>query len=457
MSKGNDKYVSTLVENFNNLEKIFIEKYLPNFPIDNGSHTGLPHIKNIEAGINTCLEIQENLHLSFAESYVLLTALTLHDIGKIKQVDSTDNKHSENGIIQQMLSRIDKDRANVSKWWIKRSKNKLIESNKGSKAHSLLSALTILETPAKFSIFDAGLSDCIARVCLLHNHNNRKIADRHGWLSNVYLDSYGTIHIEWLGALLCLADELDTSYHRKVEIGFGPEGSKGDVRGLISGCELDLVGRNLLMYPTPEFLSLLAKGEKNEKLYWIYNDIIEKERVFESWGKELKQMGLELRSCTILVDNNLITTKRQTLRNQDQQNTTPYDFMLTIEPNITPLKVDRVLEAMFKLRLGVLGKVSFTWEVLASEAGIEKIDEVKRIFHRIASLSNDIYFKVHIPFKRSGMIRLNNKIYFDELDGQWSIKLSKIETKQYLAKVKNEICQRFAYIIDTLKERVQKN
>ncbi len=329
-----EKYASMLAEKFTFIENLFYNKYLPLFSPDDGSQTGFQHIKNIEALLNMCLEKKPDLYLSPSEAFVLLSALILHDIGKIKERAIGKNVEEISSEIKAMRDKIKAAETTMASWIDS------IINNNNNEYHHLFSALLILESPEKYGIFDYGLADCIARVCLLHDFDKKPVLERGGWLNTVYLDRYGSINIAWLGALLCLSDELDISYHRQAEI---IKGGKGNQRGLVSGCEVDLVGRTLIIYPTPQLSKWLGGGpdengcnknkdkeEINNNLFHLYRDILTKESMLSVWAKELKQMGLELRSCAVLYQSNLITTgiftpqkskRSQELKNKERKAT----------------------------------------------------------------------------------------------------------------------------------------
>ncbi len=447
---ADEKFAPTLVEKFTQIEELFYQRYLPLFSPDRGSQTGYQHIKNVEALVNMCLEKQPQLHLGPADAFVLLSSIILHDIGKIFEDEISDDtiKKRYNVNLDSSSPLLD--------WLLLHYKSEQKEN------HQVLSALEILNTPEKYGIFDNGLADCIARVCLLHDFRNRSMLAKNGWLHVAYLDRYGAVNIAWLGALLSLADELDMSYHRKAEM---LKGSKGVLRSLISGCEVDLVGRTLVIYPTAKLSNLFRTSEEldqskridkvSQDIFYLYQDILIKESMLHNWSKELKQMGMELRSCAVLYRENLLTTKKLAaddfvINEKENEQIALDDFMLTIESNITPMKVDRILEAMFRLRFGVFGKRSFRWEVLASESGMESIAEVKKIYHRIASLSAiEECDYICLADKK-----LSEKIRFDELDTEWSIKVYKInEINESIEEIKKEICNRFAKVICKLKEK----
>lgn len=446
-----EKYSDELKTNFLLFENMFVESYSSSYSIDEkGSYTGLPHSRNVENAINNCFLLQPDTRLTAAEAYILLASIYLHDIGKTKDGKEIDIEGTD---IKKIF---------LEKEWLKKSEDAL---KKNENDHQYKSALKILLNPALYHIFDKGLADSIARICLLHNYENRNIAESNNWLNDMYLDKYGRIRIAWLGALICLGDELDSSYHRHAENDNGK--LKNSLRGNISGCEVDITGRILLIHGTSDLESFF--NVKNEDVMsWLYKDIVKKEEMIKTWVKEYKQMDIELRSCAVVFNNTLITVNG-TGKSEEKDITKADPFILTIEPNITPLKIDRIIEGIFGLRFGVFGKNTFSWEILASESGIESIDELKKIFHRISSISRiplekktyiDIPFLANSDDPGPGLCTL---ISFDELDGEWGIQLKVKDKKSsgeekkpdnnQITSIKKELCFRFNEIIKKLKEK----
>jgi hypothetical protein len=123
------------------------------------------------------------------------------------------------------------------------------------------------------------------------------------------------------------------------------------------------------------------------------------------------------------------------------------------------MKVDRILEAILRLRFGVFGKRSFSWELLASESGMENIQEVKTIYHRIAAIAAIIpenKFKFEIPFsqqrnRKETSIDIASILSFDELETEWSIKVLNEDFE--IKNVKAELCRRFSQMITSLREK----
>lgn len=137
------------------------------------------------------------------------------------------------------------------------------------------------------------------------------------------------------------------------------------------------------------------------------------------------------------------------------------------------MKVERLLDAALQIRFSTFGKTTFPWETLATEAGIEKIPEVKLIFHRIRMLSRLFYARNiskgttndnELQLKRLGPIiaskELKKKfgIDFIELDGEWSIhvELHDKPNKNAESDINNAISMFYDWLIRIVSRNLNK-
>ncbi len=139
---------------------------------------------------------------------------------------------------------------------------------------------------------------------------------------------------------------------------------------------------------------------------------------------------------------------------------------LAVEPNIGQMKVERVLHTALQLSLRSFGLTTFPWETLASEAGIQHLDEIRLIFHRLSMLS-EIFF--HRPgeeksrllecLKQLGPESTNekSKIIIAALDGEWSMAFSSTSGNERISyeethKILKSFCQWLYEIIGGTNE-----
>jgi len=427
-----------LLADFLLMEERAYSTWIPALAHDKGSHSGSNHLKNIEFLICNLLEEVPEIQLTPWEAYVLLSAILFHDVGRVL------SSHSQEETIDQTM----KDQDGVYK---------TPELHHACYSYEFIKARHETLGLGK----DKGIVDCIARVCGAHNLKFAEYLREKGELNEVFLNKVGRIRIDWLGCLLGLGDELDNSYHRAMpdwvrylpnpeelqvvinkcannpnlqdeskclttnqgcpvsELLTDSKGqSKARIRNLMHGCEVRREERLLMVYPIKDLRDEIAKlpPEEAEALRGhIWEDLTIKQSLVQFWGKQLRQMHLELYTAAISVGGHLFgcTTKKG-------------EFELIVEPLLRDMKVARVLDAAIQLRFNSFGKSTFPWETLANEAGIERVQEVKLIFHRLAMLASDLFYRQGVEDKH--FIKpavnceiINRSIKFIELDGEWSI------------------------------------
>lgn len=446
-----------LAEHLRIVEERANRELFPRTVPDRGSHTGQIHCASVERVIDELLTLQPRLALSPAEAFVLLAAILLHDLGKLQRHGAS-----------QHFPDLPRFRFVAS---FEGAREMLAAGESGRQGgrprrpdhHFLWSTCRFLENPADWGVFDEGLADAIGRVIALHSARMRGVAAANHWLDPLCLEQFGVIRIGWLGALLCVGDEMDTTY-RRVE---DPGKPKGHGRDAIRGYRLDLVGRLVVLHPKYDVLRDLLEGgapprdgQSLDAVRWIAGVIRSVEDVIRAWRRELKQMDLELRGCMVAVGDHLLTTVPPAGARTSER---PL-FQLGVEPNLTPWKVDRVLAAVLKLRLGVFGKRTFSWELLASEAGMESVAEVRGVFHRVAAVASLGKGHGFSDLVRPGIVGEDLlPTTFVELDGGWSVEYPGTgagdegddATDAQAADVHRAICQRFARCFKNQRERIE--
>ncbi|RJQ63773.1 MAG: hypothetical protein C4530_03025 [Desulfobacteraceae bacterium] len=490
-----------LGQQFSLIESAAHQTWVPILGQDSGSHSGAVHIKGVEQQISSLLCRAGGVKLSPVEAFVLLTAILYHDIGRVIK---SDKDKMDESVKNDELGKIYR---------------KSFE-NSSFPHHALVSAIHILMEWKNLQIIDQQLAKCIAIVCAAHDQNTAIELRRGELLKDIFLDQYGSIRIGWLSALLALGDDLDNSYHRAIPIWMTPyaqlekriqsaqkecnenakefecealkivredsEKGKGAFRLELRGCEIDLIGRLLIMHYRGKALDLFNELEDRHRTA-ICEDLLKKKLLLYFWRDEFRQMHIDVLDVAVDIAGHLYSL-RNSVRDQEfdlfipnddsikaieeiqhfitksgmdaykklsipykkgvaiievlrkhRVNILPRSFLLTVEPIIRQMKVDRILQAAIDLRFNNFGKTSFPWETLASEAGIEHMDEVKKIFHRLRMLAmhfSNFHCSTHGKEKEPEEIQflqficeLKNKkrgivpVQFTELDGEWSISL----------------------------------
>jgi predicted HD phosphohydrolase len=449
------KYLGILKERkdvglYENLETIckVVEPYIDALPHQGGSLTGLNHIRGILREIENLTERSPYLNLTSTEIFILLAAILLHDIGKLKE----DEYLIDEAKLDELISLL-KDKLKLEL-----DGNSIISQKPNP--HPLISAVQIMESPTQFGIFDRELARMIAIVTVSHLKNFKTyFKGNKDFLQDRYLAKYGKIRISWLCALLVIGDELDTSYHRAVANDFSgipqskrvakPKSSKGEFRANIGGCRIDLVGRCIVVHPIGDLKENIKENQYTTLLYKNFAmDIIGKNRLLNEWSHELRQMYIGVQSCLVEVDGHIYMVLSNCNRDSE--------FVLSVEPAITYFKVSRVIEAMFRLKYGVFKKKYFSWEMLQSEAGFESKEDLKSIVHRLSRLSTPFSGLVESVlddiFKDSDE-RPNFELEIQELNEEWTITVSLLNLIYEYEKIfKKYISSWFLFFVESIIE-----
>jgi KaiC/GvpD/RAD55 family RecA-like ATPase len=154
--------------------------------------------------------------------------------------------------------------------------------------------------------------------------------------------------------------------------------------------------------------------------------------IFENSGLICIKHDKHIEACIAILENEY----RQVAEKPERNAAIPLtisNFRLALEPIIRQMKVDRILESAILLKFYSFGKSDFPWETLATEAGIERVEEVKIIFHRLLMLAKLLYQKgsnsgAFKPFFEKSFKSKSHIIKFVELDGEWSIRVDAINS-----------------------------
>lgn len=526
---SDDLLVDSLSRQFAMMESLAYQTWVPALGSDKGSHSGLTHLQGVEEQICSLLE-RGGAELSAAECFVLLAAVLLHDLGR------TAGQEFIHSLMRGPKKWEEPDAERRQDHFGLRLKFRANASGKVPH-HALVSALFILQKDQQYiGIRDRGLAKCVALACAAHYLPAAEHLRQGGFLEDLFLDRFGRIRVGWLACLLALGDEFDDSYHRAAPGWIRPNvdrdeifdatcqdtpnpagcgvrrlldtdlRGKGNARAQRTGCEVDLEGRLLVVHGQDGIYDKLTSQLPDVELYGILKDLSHKNALIRFWGRELRQIHLELMDVALSVkghlfglnraENNIDTRrspalavrlelpeggsmlqargvqlKRQPNSRNWQLTVNPEDvedalrtleeddghqvqrahssakrisrarvaasegmrikafadsFRLMVEPTIRQMKVDRILEAAYHLRLVSFGKTSFPWETLASEAGIERLAEVRLIFHRLLMLSfffNNSDASRQLRISKPSEPGAACHIRFTELDGEWTLQL----------------------------------
>ena len=102
----------SLYNSYEALKEIVINDYFPKMPVDQNfnSLNSFPHIKNLETYLDQLLNPYPDLfnpkshvHLTPQELYIILSAIWLHDIGRIRENKKGEEKKDKHGTLSKKI------------------------------------------------------------------------------------------------------------------------------------------------------------------------------------------------------------------------------------------------------------------------------------------------------------------------------------------------------------------
>ena len=209
----------TLWEILEQIKKRGLDIWVPLLTTDRGSHSGFPHLQSVEENANLLVPDEIKDTFSSGEIFLLLSAIFLHDIGRI----------------------IDNEEHNEHSYWL------------------------IKEHWAEWGLPDERIAEYCAIIALFHGINEpesnvtleQSTVREQVRLQEYYtvsLSPYGTLRIPLLATILRVADETDNHWKRAIRefIINRSKGKKSDLikwfRNFIDDVEFCIEGECILLH-----------------------------------------------------------------------------------------------------------------------------------------------------------------------------------------------------------------
>lgn len=156
------------------------DEWLPALGVQMDSYNSFPHIRNLENYLDRIVEDVESTAgdqvaplLNPTESYIILSSVLFHDIGRISGSSDAHGKNSRD----------------------------LIEDHR-----------------AELGIPSVEIAHSLAKICHYHNVAESARAELESTLSDIVVDGYGIVRERSLASLLTLVDYLDSAFTRVLPI-----------------------------------------------------------------------------------------------------------------------------------------------------------------------------------------------------------------------------------------------
>lgn len=208
-----------------------VEHWLPQVKSSKDSYNSLPHLIGVKKRIDRILYPEDGgtrFQLSAFELYVLLNAILFHDIGKgvdgevvLLPQDTEPNDFMDFPETSQ-IKPTPNDDANT----INAANNKTDSADKPKDAntpnasakktdccasvHSYISMKLIQRSWAELGIVSEHVAHVIGDICKFHD----ALSTEQALPKHLFIDDFGPLRVNILGALLILGDQLDNTYTR---------------------------------------------------------------------------------------------------------------------------------------------------------------------------------------------------------------------------------------------------
>jgi len=177
-----------------------METWLPMLPFDRGSHSGYPHIRNVERNVDKIVPDDVKEKFSVGEMFLLLCAVFLHDIGKI--VPSYKHCPIDGELIENTICKFNS------------------KDYEAADIHHKQSCDIIRQAWGMLGFSDERISEYCAVLAYCHCLKKQPTEEDLKYIGRSYkntsLEPYGYLRIPLLVEILRLADETDNSWMRSV-------------------------------------------------------------------------------------------------------------------------------------------------------------------------------------------------------------------------------------------------
>ncbi len=275
----------TLWEILEQIKKRGLDIWVPLLTTDRGSHSGFPHLQSVEENANLLVPDEIKDTFSSGEIFLLLSAIFLHDIGRI----------------------IDNEEHNEHSYWL------------------------IKEHWAEWGLPDERIAEYCAIIALFHGINEpesnvtleQSTVREQVRLQEYYtvsLSPYGTLRIPLLATILRVADETDNHWKRAIRefIINRSKGKKSDLikwfRNFIDDVEFCIEGECILLHiPKNKLLKTNDGLSKDliiideEEIKILNNSRRDIAIVLRNWKSFLSEYDLKYKNVFFDYNNLLLT------------------------------------------------------------------------------------------------------------------------------------------------------
>ena len=364
MSVGKDFYnilkeiAPNLASRLEYIRQRGLEDWVNLIKFELGSHSGLPHLHNVEVIANRIIPDHMKVGFSAGEIFLLLSAIYLHDIGKIIPNDPKKHFVSCLEIIEQQGIALGLPDERITKYC------------------ALLVFCHGLPEPPSGEL----------NTSIKGNGNSRE--DLQKLAANFRTTSlapYGILRIPLLASILRIADETDNSWNRALREYWyelykeNSENVDKAFRRCIEDIEFCHDGRCLILHVPEMEEEPKIRKEHFSRITDVRNQI---DDVLHNWSYELNKIGVQFDAVFIEYRNHLYKESPFYSGKLD------FPRLSEVVDKGVQKSVKQLLDSMIQLSLGSYGYTQFTWETLEAQVGRPLTAVDKWLVERIADASD---------------------------------------------------------------------
>lgn len=359
-----------------------IEEWVPLLSFDLGSHSGYPHLLNVERNANKMIPDQIKEDFSAGEIFLLLSSIFLHDIGKLLLLPPREKRD------YPVVHHQEESRRIIEECW------------------------------AELGLPDERIAKYCALVSWYHGVENPFAHDKNIRNYQMFsLEPYGRLRIPFISAILRIADETENVWTRSLQeylydriTKFSSIQLVKGVRRFVEDVEFCLQGECIILhipafYQTDAAATDTTDTAENKDETQVLNmtktldsfEIAKLNRMKESvnvvlanWGELLKEEGIAFNHVFFMHRNKLLVR----LSDSKAENKTKPTTLNTIFEKGKKDKrpgVQELLDAIVRMSLGSMGHDVFHWKSLEAKVGYILTEREKWIVQQMNFVTPECY------------------------------------------------------------------
>lgn len=376
---------AAMFEDLRRMEAIADHEWIPQMKSDGGSHSGWSHLRGVERNASKIVAAGRGAALSPGETFLLLAAILLHDVGRTIQK---------------------KDDLTCP---MRRPKRCRALAKHRSKIHACLSYKLICDHWYRLGLPNEHIARHCALLAYCHTlpSPDGKRDGCPGWQEHVSgltvksLEPYGSLRLPLLAAILRIADETENHWTRAVDAIWAaaslddldkPEFGKAFRRG-IEDVEFCASGRAVI-YHIADMGTVYPSIERGKSRRRTGPSIVsETEKVLKAWGTKMEDIGVKLSLCLVRSGDEFYRTYKD--RPDMVEPVLADDAFKVKDADAQVLDVFEVKRRLDALLLGTLEYGKYSWATMETALEPPPGVDLKWLLPIVALVREGRQYEVH--------------------------------------------------------------